>query len=269
VIVSHFAASRCGPPSLNPLSEHPIALRGDVLRRRIFAPQAYAPVRNVAVVPIVHSECRELASWFPLVWRRHDDVNEFVAVRALLDDQRAQPPAARHLLPLILQAYPFVLDPAKPVASDSQRLLDDVFADAPTDIGASITTVQQKLARATTSRFRILDRFIHEAALTAEIGSAIAELDALEPWVLRFTIDGHVVEIPHLMVIRPLTFDSGVLAPLLEKYGMPCAQLLGMHRVSLFRAGGLLSMAKAFFNTPDPVRPDGVAADVRTMAALS
>lgn len=268
--MSHFAASRCGPTSLNPLSEHPIALRGDVLRRRIFAPQAYAPVRNVAVVPIVHSECRELASWFPLVWRRHDDVNEFVAVRALLDDQRAQPPAARHLLPLILQAYPFVLDPAKPVASDSQRMLDDVFADAPTDIGASITTVQHKLARATTSRFRILDRFVHEAALTAEIGSAIAELDALEPWALRFTIDSQIVEIPHLMVIRPSTFDSGVLAPLLEKYGMPCAQMLGMHRVSLFRAGGLLSMAKAFFNTgPDPVRPDGVAADARTMAALS
>lgn len=270
MIVPSFAASRCGPTPPNPLSEHPIALQGDVLRRRIYAPQAYAPVRNVAVVPIVHSECRELASWFPLVWRRRGDANEFVAVRALLDDQRAQPPAARHLLPLILQAYPFVLDPAKPVASDSQRMLDDVFADAPTDIGASITTVQLKLARATTSRFRMLDRFVHEAALTAEIGGAIADLDALEPWALRFNIDGHLVEIPDLMVIRPSTFDNGMLALLLEKYGMPCAQLLGMHRVSLFRAGALLSMAKAFFKKGrDPVQLDGVPADEHTMVALS
>lgn len=245
--IPHYETPPDGLASTNSLCERPLALQKDVLRRRIYAPRAYAPVRNVAVVPIIHSECAELASWFPLVWQRRQGKNEFVAVRALLNDQRAQPPAARSLLPLLLHAYPFVLDPEQPIGPDTPRMLDDVFADAPTDVGASITTVNLKLARATTSRFRILDRFVHDTAVTVEVGRAIAELDVLEPWALRFDIDGHRVEIPDLLVIRPSAFDDGRLSPLLKKYGMPCAQMLGLHRISLFRAGALLSMAKVFF----------------------
>ena len=91
------------------LCERPIALAGDALRRRIYAPLSYATVRNVAVVPIVHSECPTLASWFPLVWRRRQATVDFVAIRALLNRQRAQPPAARALLPLLLHAYTLLL----------------------------------------------------------------------------------------------------------------------------------------------------------------
>jgi hypothetical protein len=229
------------------LCERPIALEKDVLRRRIYAPLSYAPVRNAAVVPIVHSECLMLASWFPLVWRRRQATVEFVVIRALLNDQRAQPPAARALLPLLLHAYPFVFDPDQPVGTDTRKMLDDVFADAPTDVGASITTVNRKLARATTGRFQILDRFVNEAVVTTEIGNSLAELDLLEPWPLKFDIDGHRVEIPDLMVIRPSAFDSGALASLLETWGIPCAQMLGLHRISLFRAGVLLAAAKALF----------------------
>ncbi len=42
------------------LCERPIALAKDVLRRRIYAPTAYATARNLAVVPIVPSECLAL-----------------------------------------------------------------------------------------------------------------------------------------------------------------------------------------------------------------
>ena len=139
--------------------ERPIPLDKDALARRIYAPLAYQFVRNTAVVPIVHSEIFQLASWFPLVWRREGEHFEFVAVRSLLNDQRAQPPAARALLPLLLHAYPFLFDPQHPPGPDSAKMLDDVFADAPTDIGASITTVDRKLTRATTMRFRALDAF--------------------------------------------------------------------------------------------------------------
>jgi hypothetical protein len=39
---------------------------------------------------------------------------------------------------------------------------------------------------------------------------------------------------------------------------MPCAQMLGLHRISLFRAGVLLSMAKAFFrDNRDTTHDDG------------
>jgi SapC protein len=231
--------------------ERPIALQGEVLRRRIYSPQSYAPVRNVAVVPIVHSECVALASWFPLVWRRGENGIEFVAVRALLDDQRAQPQAARGLLPLILRAYPFVFNPNEPVGPNTARMLDNVFADAPTDVGASITTLQHRLSRGTTSRFRILDRYAQEASLTADIGDAVAALDEFEPWPLQFNIGQHRVDVPDLIVIRRSAFENGRFAPILEKFGMPCAAMLGLHRISLFRAAGLLAMSRAFFRDQD------------------
>lgn len=237
-----------GWPPAKPLQlEAPVALQDEVLRRRIYSPQSYALVRNTAVVPVVHSECATLASWFPLVWQRRQGNIEFVAIRALLNEQRAQPPAARRQLPLILRAYPFVLDPSQPAAPDARRMLDDVFADAPTDVGATITTVQRKLSRGTTSRFRFLDQFAYDAVATAKINEAVASMDEFEPWNLQFEIDGNHVEVPDLLVMRPRAFEDGRLASLLEQYGTDCAQMLGLHRISLFRAGGLLAMAKALF----------------------
>jgi hypothetical protein len=232
--------------------ESPVVLQNEILRRRIYSPQSYASVRNTAVVPIVHSECALLASWFPLVWQCRQGNLTFVAIRALLNEERAQPPSARGLLPLVLRSYPFILDPGQPATPDARRMLDDVFADAPTDIGATITTVQRKLSRGTTSRFRFLDQFASDAVETAEINQAIADLGELEPWNLKFEIDGNHVEVPDLLVMRPQAFEDGRLAPLLEQYGAPCAQMLGLHRISLFRAGALLAMAKAFFR----MRPD-------------
>ena len=256
------------PGSASLLCEQPIALEKDVLRRRIYAPLAYAPVRNAAVVPIVHSECLTLASWFPLVWQRRQATVEFVAIRALLNDQRAQPPAARRLLPLLLHAYPFVFDPRQPVRTDSPKMLDDVFADAPTDVGASITTIHRKLARASTSRFRLLDRFAHESVVTGAIGSALAELDVLEPWPLKFDIGGNNVEIPDLLVIRPSAFEGEHFSRLLGSYGVPCARMLGLHRISLFRAGVLLGMAKTFFrdNPVSPKSSEMIQRDIRPPA---
>lgn len=252
-------------PAVMSLGERPLALQGDVLRRRIYSPQSYAPVRNLAVVPIVHSECAIFASWYPVVWRRQKQSIEFVTIRALLDDQRAQPPAARHLLPLILRAYPFVLDPSDPIGPEARKMLDDVFADAPTDIGATITTVNRRLSRGTISRFHFLDGFALDAGLTVDISEAIAALDVLEPWPLTFDIEGRRIEIPGLMVIRPAAFDGGKFASLLGRFGMPCLRMLSLHRISLFRAGGLLAMARKFIRDGH----DASEADVRTPTAAT
>ncbi len=230
------------------LGGRPIPLEKEVLRRRIYAPQAYAPVRNTAVVPIAHSECMALASWFPVVWRRRASGVELVTVRALLDDQRAQPFPARGLLPLLLHAYPFVFDPAGPIETGSARMLDDVFADAPTDAGATITSVNRKLGRATTMRLAMLDRIAAESAMTIAIGTALDERGLLEPWPLKFDIEGKAIGLPDLLIVRRSAFDSGVLGPLVAQYGPACATLLGLHRISLFRAGSLLAAARSFIN---------------------
>jgi len=228
------------------LGERPIALEKEVLRRRIYAPHAYAPVRDLAVVPIVHSECMTLASWFPVVWRRSKTGVELVTIRALLDDQRAQPPAARRLLPLRLHAYPFVFDPTRPIDAATPRMLDDVFADTPTNVGATITTTNHKTSRATTMRLAILDRIAGEAELTDAIGTALATRALLEPWPLRFDIEGQTIGIPDLLVVRASAFNDGSLAPVVSRLGVPGASLLGLHRISLFRAGLLLAAAKSF-----------------------
>lgn len=231
------------------LGERPIALEKDVLRRRIYAPQAYAPVRNLAVVPIVHSECMMLASWFPVVWRRRNARVELVTIRALLDDQRAQPAAARLLLPLRLHAYPFIFDPARPVDATSPRMLDDVFADTPTDVGATIMNVNRKTGRAATMRLAVLDRIAAEADQTDAIGEALATRGLLEPWPLRFDVEGQAVGIRDLLIVHAAAFNDGSLAPVVSQLGMTSASLLGLHRISLFRAGLLLAAAKSFLKT--------------------
>jgi hypothetical protein len=167
-----------------------------------------------------------------------------VAIRSLLDDQRTQPPAVRALLPLILHAYPFVFDPKAPPDRHSPRMLDDVFAVAPTDAGASITTANGKLSRATIQRFRILDHLAAEFCTTREITASLAGVDLFEPWELKFDIEGRPIEISGLFIVRQNAFVGGMFAPILEQYGAPAAMLLGLHRVSLFRAGLLLAAAR-------------------------
>ncbi|MDR3466594.1 MAG: SapC family protein [Xanthobacteraceae bacterium] len=235
------AAAVATPP---PWGAHPVALTGEVLRRRIYAPLSYAQVRNAAVVPAVHSEAMALAAWFPLVWRRKPSGAEFVAVRALLDTQRAQPPAARGLLPLVLHGYPFVFDPAGPVTRDAAKMLDDVFADAPSNVGATITSVNHKLTRATVSRFRFLDRFAADLEPTAAISAALDDAGLLAPWQLVFEIAGRQIGIPDLLMIRQDAFETGALATTLHRFGRPAATMISLHRLSLFRAGGLLAMAR-------------------------
>jgi hypothetical protein len=242
--------------------QRPIALERDALRRRIYAPAAYAPVRDTAVVPVVHSESYQLAAWFPLVWRRRGEEHDLVAVRALIDDQRAQPPVARALLPRLLHAYPFVFDPAAPPSADSVRMLDDVFADHPTDIGAPITTVGGRLSRATIQRFRMLDGLAQDFPPTRRIGQALAALDLLEPWRLKFDIEGRVVEIPDLFIVRQGAFEAGMFAPMLEELGASAALVLGLHRISIFRAGALLAMARRLMK-----QLPGDAADVKASSA--
>lgn len=239
--------------------ERPIALEKDVLTRRIYAPAAYAQVRDTAVVPVVHLEAYQLASWFPIVWRRRGSALDLVAVRALLDDSRAQPPAARGLMPILLHAYPFVLDPTAPIGPESAKLIDDVFADNPTDVGATITSVDRKLSRATVMRLRTLDVFAREYVVTESIGRALSDLGLFDPWELKFNIEGQLVEIRDLFVIRAAAFDTGVFATVLESLGAPAANLIGLHRISLFRAGILLGMARAFVKAKSQAREIGAS----------
>ncbi|RAI44997.1 SapC family protein [Rhodoplanes roseus] len=226
-------------------AEHPTIIEGDALTRRIFAPAAYRLARDTAVVPIVAGEAFRLASCFPVVWRRRESRTELVAVRALLDDVEAQTPAFRAAYPLALQAYPFLL--ASSTGSDGvTRLLDHAVADAPTDVGASVTTTDGRPSYATTLRLRMLDVIERQLPFTDAIGRSLVDADLLEPWELTFDIDGTRIGIPDLLVARQSAFDTGAYSEIVARHGAPAAELLALHRISLFRAGLLLVTARAF-----------------------
>ncbi|NJL07409.1 MAG: SapC family protein [Methylacidiphilales bacterium] len=227
------------------IGENPVLLESEVLSRRIFAPRAYRLVRELPIVPIVVSEAQKIAMWFPIAWRMGENGPELVAMRSLLADQRGQPPRARDLLPLLLSAYPFVLDPAAPPRAGAHKMLDNVFADEPTDIGATIVGLDRKPVLATRLRLDALETFAAQYPATRSLGHALDEAKLLEAWPLEFDIGGRNVSVPNLFIAHRDAFESGRYAAILAQHGLMAAELLGLHRISLFRAGLLVTMARA------------------------
>jgi hypothetical protein len=106
-------------------------------------------------------------------------------------------------------------------------------------------------------RLGILDRLAVETDVTTAIGEFLVERNLLEPWPLTFDVDGQPVGFTDLLVVRTSAFDDASLAPLVAQYGLPCATVLGLHRVSLFRAGSLLAAAKSFISTAKAETSEG------------
>lgn len=221
-----------------------VPLEGDVLTRRIYSPRAYRSVRDAQVVPIVHVEAPQLTAWFPIAWRAQGSQFELIVLRGLSAGDDYQPPRGRGLLPLLLSAYPFAFDPPAEPTPGGAKAFDDVFADQPTDIGATVTTVDRKPGLATQRRLAALDTFAEELPATRAIAASLADSNLLEPWNLSFDVEGRKLEVTGLMIARQAAFNDGRYSPILAKHGVAAAQLLGLHRISLYRAGLLLTMAK-------------------------
>jgi hypothetical protein len=170
---------------------------------------------------------------------------QLVVLRALLPYQTAQPPKARGLLPLMLSAYPFTLvrrgEDAIPM-----RMFDDVFADEPTDVGASVTNPDKKPSLGAQFRFKALDEFARQDDLTQRLTNDLITADLLEPWKLNFDVEGGPIKVEGLFIARQGAFETGQFAPVIGRHGYAAVELLGYHRLSLYRAGILLTMARAF-----------------------
>lgn len=142
-------------------------------------------------------------------------------------------------------------------------MFDDVCSDEPTDIGATVTTLERKPGLATEQRLGALDTFARELPETRAIGQSLAEADLFEPWKLAFDVEGQSIEVGGLVIARQTAFDDGRYSPILAKHGVAAAQLLALHRISLFRAGLLLTMAKAALkhghDEAEPVAQESIA----------
>lgn len=229
--------------------DQPIPLSGDVLKQRIFSPLAYSNVRRANVVSIAVSEAQRLAAHNPIAWRKRGSTFELVIVRSLLDDGRGHVPGAQTalgFLPVRLRCYPFLYDPAAIPQAGRAKLVDTAIADEPSDIGAPIALADGRPSKATLQRIAALDAAAPAFAEAALIAGALAKADLFEAWPLHFEdVEGQTLDVPDLWIIRQTAVETGALAPLLRAHGLAAAELFGLHRLSLYRAGTLLALARA------------------------
>lgn len=235
--------------SPNPmLAEDPRVLTGELMTARIYSPFAYPLPRQTPIVPVVVAEVERLAASFPVVWRRGEGGAQLVVLRTLLPNGAGYAPGTDRvlqLLPLVFQAYPFLLGPATE-GGEARRMVDVAMPDEPTDAGASITSADGRLSRGTELRLRALELYDWDRERTAAIGRAIEARGLFEPWPLRFDLGhGRRCDILDLSIVAQKSFDTSVLSPILAEFGVGGARLLGHHRLSLFRAGALLQAAQA------------------------
>lgn len=220
----------------------------DVFKRRIFSPLAYPAVRNANVIQISHSEAEKYAGHFPVVWRRRREAFELVVVRSLLADGRGHAPGSQQalpFLPVLCRSYPFLLDPIREPAINAARQFDDAIADEPKDIGAPVCTPDGRPTKATVQRLGLLDAFIEPTQKTMAICNDLKARDLFEPWALSFdNIEGRKLEVPDLWIVKQTAFATGAFAGIMRVHGLFAADLLSLHRISLFRAGILLANAR-------------------------
>jgi hypothetical protein len=225
--------------------ENPVSLER-AKHRRIFSPLAYSTVLDALVVPIVHREAFRLACWFPTAWRMAKNGPELVIVRALTKDRSANF-ANRELvmLPLVLQAYPFLLDRANTKDSNLAVLYDDSIAEEPNDVGAPVLMPNGNFSRGAEFRLRALRAYARYLPATEAMSHMLHRMDLLEPWPLSFEVGGKKIGFDDLFVVRPAAFDTGTFSPVVARFGPDAASFLSCHRLSLFRAGPQLAAARA------------------------
>jgi SapC len=246
--------------------ERPIPLKGDVLKQRIFSPLAYPNVRNANVIAITAHEAPRYAPHFPIAWAKREHHFELVIIRSLLPDGRGHPEASQTALPFLpalCRAYPFMY---APVADDSKssvltgrrsNFFDAAVADAPTDVGAPICFADGRPTKATAQRIALLDSAAPLFDTTAAVTVDLAALDLFEAWPLRFeNIEGHTLDVPDLWIVKQDAVLTGALAPLMRTHGLIAADLISLHRISLFRAGIVLANAKTALRAGQPVPDD-------------
>lgn len=227
--------------------ESPGPVSRNRFHERIFAPISYPLVRCLRVVPVVWVEALTLAAWFPVVWQESDQATDLVVVRSLLDDGLGHQPAAMRSpdsLPLVLRAYPFLLDPKQEGASVTAVLYDGAVADQPTDAGAPIADSTGRLSRGSQVKINSLRLFAQDLASTQEISRALKAAGLLEPWPLSCSEGNAEAKIDNLQVLAPKAYEDRQLCGLFQQFGWPALNLVGSHRLSLYRAGVVVGSAR-------------------------
>jgi hypothetical protein len=235
-------------PLLRRLYAQPTPVRTDWGHHRIFAQQAYRTVREAAFVPIVMAEALDLARWFPLCWVVEADGEPVLAAfRSLLGEGGGLPAGAgsgEEALPLVLQAFPFVVPDDEAIASRAMSV-DSGLADRPTDIGAPILGEDGKFTRAARARARTAVHVGHCLPATREVSRALHDRGLMKPWAVDLELgEGRRATFDNLWIVDTDRLDDPALHGLMAGAGIEAALLLSAHRLSLFRMNALLQAAR-------------------------
>jgi hypothetical protein len=228
----------------NTLYEKPTVLTAEWGHQRIYAPHAYARIREATDAPIVLGEAAQLAQFYPICWRMEGESPILSVLRSLLPGGRGHyggtPP-----LPLSLQAYPFIIPDARAI-EQQQLLVDDSIADQPTDIGAPIILDSGRMSSGALTRARNALQIGRALPATSRLGQDLLQAGLLEPWPLKFDLgEGKSAERNDLMVLSASHLGNSAVFTLVSRHGAPAGVFLGLHRLSLFRISTLLQLAKA------------------------
>jgi hypothetical protein len=144
-----------------------------------------------------------------------------------------------------MEAYPFIVQP--PNAIERQQLLvDRVFADHPTDMGAPIILENGRLSRGALMRAKLSLEATRNLTATWALSEDLSRMGFLEPWPLKFDLaPGRAIERLDLFVLSAARLGQASLYRLIETHGPEVGVFLGIHRISLFRINSLLQLAKA------------------------
>lgn len=218
--------------------------RGNPLR--IHEPLSYRVTLQEPFVPITLDEAFTLAAHFPLVWRR--DVTgrlELVAIRGFTK-AGTDLPGIRKLghdaLPLLLQAYPMRYENHRIAMAEIG--LDRVAPLATSDLGSPVFTQAGDFTPGAQLKVAALRKFGEIAEETQGFTDVVADAGALQVVALPGELRARV-EVPELLFMGPGADTRELLDYLFAAFGgKRVAAFLAGHRLSLYRMGPLISMAR-------------------------
>lgn len=220
---------------------------------------SWVPKENPMVVSIAPIEAPALSGRFPIAWRKGPLGWDLVCLCGLTPEHDCLRPSEQQLrsgaapekgnLPILIAAYPFAV--ADDGTSEALTILREAGAHADTNNASSTISPSPALnddgepIGEGQRRCEALWTFVQSRRQAASLERDLEAAGAFVPWDLDLARAGLPVHIDGLFVIASAFFGSKAHRSLVEAHGWPAANLLTVHRISLFRVGDMVSALQA------------------------
>lgn len=122
--------------------------------------------------------------------------------------------------------------------------MDDVIADEPTDVGATLLTERGLPSKGLEERILFIHRFCSAHTVTVRMGEHLAEQGLFQPWDLSFPDETGLGPFPEFFVVQPQAYETDGFVSFARAFGAAGLRLLSAHAISLYRAAVLYQRAR-------------------------